>query len=152
MTTQKDWDRLADTVTRRRDYLGLTQEQVAGKPGAPSTATLRNIENGTGTSYRAKTLWGLDAALLWKRGTAQYLVEPLDVMDSAVRDDIHVEELIFSTKYAERTGADFLVGDASTAPAPPSGEPSPLGDYSDDELLVELARRLKTRTEDGGRG
>lgn len=68
------WALLGRVVQRRRERLGVTQEAVAAQ-GGPSTATLRNIENVAGGSYRSKTLFALDEALGWYRGTSAALVE-----------------------------------------------------------------------------
>jgi transcriptional regulator with XRE-family HTH domain len=59
-----DYARLGRYVRERREQLGLTQEEVAGR-GGPSTATLRLIENVTGTGYRPKSLRQLADALRW---------------------------------------------------------------------------------------
>jgi transcriptional regulator with XRE-family HTH domain len=68
------WKLLGDTVRRRRDRLGITQEQVA-EAGGPSAATLRLIENAQAKDPRSKTLFSLDHALGWRRGSAIGLVE-----------------------------------------------------------------------------
>jgi transcriptional regulator with XRE-family HTH domain len=60
----RDWSRLARYVRERRDELGLTQEEVAGR-GGPSTATIRLIEGGEQESYRPKSLRQLAEALEW---------------------------------------------------------------------------------------
>src|SRR5688572_18890903 len=64
---EQDWIRLGRAVQRRREVLGVTQEEVAAAKG-PSVATLRNIENAQGDSYRSRTLYALDEALGWHRG------------------------------------------------------------------------------------
>ena len=68
-------DLLATVVRRRRERLGITQDDVATKFDGPSVATMNTIENAQGESYRAKTLFALDRALSWERGTSVQLLE-----------------------------------------------------------------------------
>lgn len=61
---------LGEAARRRREVLGITQEEVAERFGGPSVASLRTIENGQSANYRAKTLFSLDAALAWPSGAS----------------------------------------------------------------------------------
>lgn len=65
---------LGEAARQRREVLGITQEEVAEKFGGPSVASLRTIENGQSDSYRAKTLFSLDAALAWPSGASMALL------------------------------------------------------------------------------
>lgn len=67
---------------QRRELLRITQEDVAERFGGPSVASLRTIETVQSESYRAKTLYSLDAALSWPRGASMALLSGrLDRMD-----------------------------------------------------------------------
>ncbi|MGA6164284.1 helix-turn-helix domain-containing protein [Amycolatopsis magusensis] len=65
---------LGHATQRRRERLKITQEDVAERFGGPSVASLRTIENAQAGNYRAKTLFSLDHALSWPRGTAMALL------------------------------------------------------------------------------
>lgn len=76
----------------RRALLGVTQEDVAEKLGGPSVATLRTIENAQADNYRAKTLFSLDGALAWPRGTSVTLLTgDIDRLDENFRGYLHEE-------------------------------------------------------------
>lgn len=130
MENQGSWARLGDAVRRRRDRLGVTQEDVAAK-GGPSTATLRSIEAGATTSYRAKTLYSLDAALGWMRGTSIAIAEgevPSHFAFSTF--DEFVEAVVRDVSAEIARGHDFPVGRASAYD--PSPEPPPQGPPTDE--------------------
>jgi predicted nucleotide-binding protein with TIR-like domain len=65
---------LGISVRKRREALHLTQEDVAERHSGPSVASMRTIENAQARTYRSKTLFSLDAALAWPRGTAIFLL------------------------------------------------------------------------------
>lgn len=65
-----DWRRLGEHVVRRREELGLTQPDVQAA-GGPSTATMRNIERATNTTYRGGILRSLERALQWRTGSVE---------------------------------------------------------------------------------
>lgn len=84
------WQALGRYVTRRRDELGMTQSDVQAA-GGPSTATVRNIENATQTSYRSGVLAALERALRWAPGSVEAALAggeptPLDVAPSVTSD------------------------------------------------------------------
>jgi hypothetical protein len=109
MTAREFWIRLGDAVRRRRERLGLTQEDVASK-GGPSTATLRSIEAAAAESYRAKTLYALDEALGWIRGTAVAIAEGEVPWHSLLTYDEFLEHAIRDVSGQISAGTDFPVG------------------------------------------
>lgn len=128
MNLEPGWRALAYVAQKRRARLGLTQEEVAGR-GGPSTATLRSIEAGSGTTFRAKTLFALDDALGWMKGTAQELVEGPRGWDAPFADfvDLRIRHL------DER--------DYPMPPAPPEQPPTPT--YTDPlSRLLNVRRQL----------
>lgn len=64
---EPEWQNLAWHVTKARNRLGLTQEELAAK-GGPSTASLRLIEGAGQENYRMKTFRRLDYLLHWPPG------------------------------------------------------------------------------------
>jgi hypothetical protein len=84
-------DLLAEAVRRRRERLGVTQEDVV-RVGGPSIGTMRTIENAQGDSFRPKTLRSLDKALGWAVGTSEVLMDgsahPTISLDVIVEDSI----------------------------------------------------------------
>ncbi|MCP2168107.1 hypothetical protein [Goodfellowiella coeruleoviolacea] len=108
---------LAEVVRRRRERLGITQEDVAEKYGGPSVASMHTIENGLAKSFRSKTLFSLDNALSWIKGTATCLIEGgtpsacfAPNYDDFVEDAINRVSEFVNEKY------DRLVGDTSAPP------------------------------------
>lgn len=67
-----NWDRLADTVRRRRLALGLTHEEVARRAGL-TRVTISRIENSHQMSMR--TVWKLDRGLAWKPGSGEEVLK-----------------------------------------------------------------------------
>lgn len=59
-----DWERLADRVITRREYLGKTQIEVA-QDGGLSLDRVSAIELAKSTQYRSKTLRALERGLEW---------------------------------------------------------------------------------------
>lgn len=105
---EPDWTRLGVAVRRRRERLGLTQQEVAAK-GGPSTATMRQIEGGLTDGYRAKTLYQLDEALDWERGTCIAIVER-DSLGLLEAPDEWTERVIRDVRRQIAAGQDFPVG------------------------------------------
>ncbi|WP_280470956.1 helix-turn-helix domain-containing protein [Nocardia cyriacigeorgica] len=66
--------RLGAAVKRRRDELGLTQQEVA-QAGGPSDTTQGGIEMGTARGVSPSTLRKLDSALRWRAGSARAVME-----------------------------------------------------------------------------
>lgn len=66
---QPDLARFGQLVARRRQALGLTQEQVNAL-GGPSNTTFTKIENLEWRPGRPATLQKLDAGLQWKEGSS----------------------------------------------------------------------------------
>lgn len=74
VSTESNWKLLGETVRRRREHLGMTQEDLASK-GGPKTVTIRTIERAGAESFRPRTLLTLDDALGWSRGDSLALAE-----------------------------------------------------------------------------
>lgn len=77
-----DWPRLGRYVRERRTELGLTQEEIATR-GGPSTATLRLIEGGEQTAFRAKSLRQLADALHWTRESPRAILQGREPAEAA---------------------------------------------------------------------
>lgn len=90
-------ERLARIVVARRRDLHLTQEDVNDR-GGPSTATLRQIEQGREVDYRRGTILPLEQILGWTPGSIQTVLrggQPT-VADELVRPDDQDAQLLAS--------------------------------------------------------
>lgn len=74
MTTDDAARRLGEAIRQRRKELKLTQLDVQ-KMGGPSTATLRLIEGGKHTDFRASTSRPLERALGWNPGSIDLILD-----------------------------------------------------------------------------
>lgn len=156
------WGALAYAVQQRRARLGMTQEDISAR-GGPSTVTVRNIESAASGNFRARTLFQLDEALAWGKGTSQEIVEGSTSYMGPFEEFINY--VIKDTSSAERRGDDYPVGwqvesrhQGSSAGLLMVGHDGThfryelkrsrrFADASDDELISELAARLKERTD-----
>lgn len=77
---------LSEVVRKRREALGLTQEEVA-QQGGPSLGTQRSIENAHAERYQQKTLHSIDDVLGWTRGTSLALLGKNIAMNAARKID-----------------------------------------------------------------
>lgn len=73
-TSSAAWCRLAAAVKARRDYLRLTQTDVASR-GGPSLPTIQSIEAARTDRYKSRTLHDLEDALGWTRGSVDLVLE-----------------------------------------------------------------------------
>lgn len=112
---------LAVYVRERRDFLGLTQEDVRGV-GGPSTATMRLIEGGLQDSYRPSILRGLERALRWAPYSVDQIIKgqkpvPIpDESDGTPSTPAELAEAILSLSTVEglpQYEVDFLMGIAA---------------------------------------
>jgi len=69
---------LGDAVALRRRLLHMRQVDLEAR-GGPGAATVRNIEQGSRTSYSRRTFVQLDHALGWALGTSERIVNGEDV-------------------------------------------------------------------------
>ncbi len=157
MKYEPGWGTLAVAVQQRRARLGMTQEDVASK-GGPSTVTVRNIESGASTSFRARTLFQLDEALGWGKGTSQSIIEGDLPIAWFGNFDGFVEDVIKDTKLLQWRGVDdYVVGRSDRQPdlvvEGPGGvvvaevkSSGGLANVSDEDLINELAHRLRRRS------
>lgn len=79
---------LADLVRQRRQDVGLSTATALAARMKVSSRIIGEIENGRRNSYRNVTLWSLDDALFWERGSAQAILNggeprPLPIDTSA---------------------------------------------------------------------
>lgn len=65
---------LADLVRQRRQDVGLLTATALAARMKVSSRIIGEIENGRRDSYRNATLWSLDDALFWERGSAQAIL------------------------------------------------------------------------------
>jgi hypothetical protein len=96
--------RLADTVSRRRKWLRLSQEDVANA-GGPSAKTIYAIEQGVDTSLRPSTLRRLDVGLAWRAGTAQAIYDGHVVGDEL---DDAIMRATAPADLADRVGSAYV--------------------------------------------
>jgi transcriptional regulator with XRE-family HTH domain len=107
MTNETPAQRLGRLIRARRKALKLTQADVQ-TAGGPSTATLRLIENGKHTDFRASTSRPLEAALQWTPGSIDKILaggRPIPVDDQAALVRRHFQ--IMQKPEAERTSDDL---------------------------------------------
>lgn len=124
------WPTLAKAARARREARKLSQARLA-ELGGPAVASVRNIENNHHCthSFRARTLYALDHALLWESGTAYQLAhgEPIDMTEeqftqffetaSAAPSDEVVEEFARREQEAAEANSLFAAQNASAFPA-----------------------------------
>lgn len=70
----RDIARLGEAVKKRRERLGLTQDDLRGL-GGPSNTTVSQIEQGAAETVSPLVQRKLDASLSWEAGTARALLE-----------------------------------------------------------------------------
>ncbi|WP_075890636.1 helix-turn-helix domain-containing protein [Actinomyces provencensis] len=75
MTNEKDRVSLGELVRARRLEVGIATGRALADASQISTRTLNDIENGRRPSYSRATLWALDRALGWTRGSAQAVLD-----------------------------------------------------------------------------
>lgn len=93
MSSQRDWQRLAEYAARRRAELGLTQIEVAQR-GPLSLDRVQAIEGAKSTRYRLATLVALERALEWSKGSVERILaggEPGERRSGTGRIDTKVE-------------------------------------------------------------
>ena len=76
---REDWERVARVVATRRRSLGLSQDDVAEASGGTiSKPVLSLVENARQSSYKPRTLAGLERALRWRPGSIDRILAGLD--------------------------------------------------------------------------
>lgn len=128
--------RLGELVNARRLENGLMSRGALAEVSNLSVRTIDQIENGVKTSYTRQTLWKLDEALGWERGSAQR------VLDGGEPTLLPASPSADSPESADAAGgdslADLLLGDSA-------------GDLDDDEIAevesVARAAALKRKRE-----
>lgn len=91
-TANQDWDRLAEIIRDRRESLGLTQDEAAMRSSdRVSVATWRDLEKARRSTFRRRTLYGVEDALGWPTGTVEKILrrEPVDADAQAVPIHVH---------------------------------------------------------------
>lgn len=145
--------RLAEVSRARREALGITQPSAA-KAGGIGVSTLRQIETATQPgSLSRKTLLGLDRALRWKPGSTSRILaggaeapEPLDTEgwptssgDWAAYVARREREADEAAEVAEGSNAAV---EAFERARETQDRARLINEFSDAELIAELARRL----------
>lgn len=128
---------LARAVRERRDFIGLSQEELASY-GGPAKTTVSKIERAAQRSYPPRTQQQLEKALGWDRGAIATILR-------------HAEADYFDKQ------ADSILADYVEAPVPDlmagGGSRSSASDLTDEELLAELTYRMRRYArEEGGSG
>lgn len=151
--TQTSAERLAEASRARRESLGITQPGAA-KAGGIGVSTLRQVESATqpgGLSRR--TALGIDRALRWRPGSAARLLSgeadvpgPLDTdgWPTASGDwAAYVAKRAREAQDAAEVEQGSMVSAEAFARAREGRErPRSITEFSDAELVAELARRL----------
>ena len=113
MTERSNWQRLHDVAEKRRQHLGMRQEQLEGV----SSAWVRDLPNREGApSARMKAkLDALDGALGWPKGTAWALArDPFE--DGSVAAQDQEDRLIYGDETTNvPPGVAALAGDREQA-------------------------------------
>jgi hypothetical protein len=147
--SEKPGERLAEAVKGRRRHLDIGQTDVARVLGGPGLATVQAIEGGgrgTGIPRRA-TLVGIDRALRWAPGSAAAVLsggdpEPLDTTGWPTRDGDWAAYVTRREELDEfERGTDTATVAFAQMRADPE-KPRSIGEFSDAEMIAELARRL----------
>jgi len=76
--TMAGWERVAEAVRRRREYLGMTQLDVAAA-GGPSIDRIQAIESARTDRYSARTLARMESALRLASGSIRALADGREV-------------------------------------------------------------------------
>jgi len=71
--SERAWQFLARVARERREFIGLSQEELADY-GGPKKSTVGKIENARETSYSPRTQQQLEKALGWDRGSIRLLL------------------------------------------------------------------------------
>lgn len=74
METQQNWAELARLVRERRERMQLRQSDIPGR-GGPSLGTVQNIEQGSRSTYAARSLRQLELALAWSYNTVDRILD-----------------------------------------------------------------------------
>lgn len=128
---------LAEVVRRRRERLGITQEDVV-RVGGPSIGTMRTIENAQADSFRPKTLRSLDVALGWEPGASQLLLGGF--ADPAMSIDKIVDDLInrVTSTDLDRYQIPYRIDDGQGKSGIEVSGPLPRGSGSDPAIVVAM--------------
>jgi hypothetical protein len=150
---QSPAERLADASRARRSALGITQP-AAAKAGGIGVSTLRQIETATQTgTLTRKTSLGLDRALRWKPGSTALILngdadtaEPLDTEGWPTSSGDWGSYVARRERESEE--ADEVSAGAAEALIAAERDRETrdharlINQFSDAELIAELARRL----------
>lgn len=71
--SKRAWQFLARITKERREFIGLSQEELATY-GGPRKSTVGKIENARETSYSPRTQQQLEKALGWSRGSVRMIL------------------------------------------------------------------------------
>lgn len=123
------WQFLARLVRERREYIGLSQEELV-QYGGPGKSTVGKFENARQRSYPARTQQQMEKALGWERGSIRTLLELAEKHDEAMLEAIAAD-------YIEEVLPDLTLGDIAEVPVRRASQ------LRDDELLAELTYRMK---------
>ena len=71
----RDWKRLGNAVTARREELGMSTQQALADAAGVTRQTVQSLESGKERTRMPPTIGAVEKALGWERGTAaKYLV------------------------------------------------------------------------------
>ena len=137
---------LGAAMTLRRRQLGVTQTDVGAVKNGVSSATIKHLERGkpAGKMY-ATTLRSIDRAFQWPPGTAIRIARgEINPRDAVVTADVP------GWPTPDGVWGAYVTAQDKAARRRRVGEPAKettLADFSDDELLAEIARRFVRGTD-----
>lgn len=150
---QTSAERLAEASRARRNALGITQP-AAAEAGGIGVSTLRQIETATQPgSVSRKTSLGLDRAMRWKPGsTARVLIGDADAPEPLDTEGWPTSSGDWAAYIARRErdaqdASEVAEGSNAALEALERARETPdrarvIDEFSDAELIAELARRL----------
>jgi transcriptional regulator with XRE-family HTH domain len=150
---QTSAERLADASRERRESLRITQPDAA-KAGGIGVSTLRQVESATQPGgLSRKTSLGIDRALRWRPGSAARMLNgeagAPDPLDTDGWPTTSGDWAAYVAKREREAEDAVAVEQGSTAAAEVLARaredrerPRSITEFSDAELIAELARRL----------
>lgn len=134
--TDESWKFLGNVVKARREFIGLSQEDLA-LYGGPKKTTVSKLERGAEPHPGIRSQQAIERVLGWERGTIREILA-LSVSDDAIEREV--------------CARDFIEDELPDLTAPLSPGAATARDLTTRELLDELERRLALAEGGDGNG